>query len=227
MARIWTYLSFDETNKFSPRANQCKYLMDSKVGNFDEHKLVQAACQAGRWVNIHCSATQSCAVFAQIEEYLEKSRSSQWQAMQNQTFFRGGGGGLMTYVPYVPGNNSGKHLSRVIKNLGPHSKYLSLVRTSTSKWIWANKSAMFGKAWTQMCHRMWVDMSHRWKHTLQHTIHSIASQDVTQDYSEWQDVTQSKAQVKNLGHPESVVFSALSCYLLHSCLDGIHGTWWF
>ena len=112
-------------------------------------------------------------------------------------------------------------------NMGPHSKYLSLVRTSTSKWIWANKSAMFGKAWTQMCHRMWVDMSHRWKHTLQHTIHSIASQDVTQDYSEWQDVTQSKAQVKNLGHPESVVFSALSCYLLHSCLDGIHGTWWF
>ena len=32
-------MSFDETSKFSPRANQCKYLMDSKVGNFDEHKL--------------------------------------------------------------------------------------------------------------------------------------------------------------------------------------------
>ena len=85
MARIWTYLSFDETNKFSPRANQCKYLMDSKVGNFDEHKLVQAACQAGRWVNIHCSATQSCAVFAQIEEYLEKMEDPIYDSRQYET----------------------------------------------------------------------------------------------------------------------------------------------
>ena len=58
-------MSFDETSKFSPRASQRKYLMDSKVGNFDEHKL--HARQVGKSIFI--------AQALKVEQYSLKLRN--------------------------------------------------------------------------------------------------------------------------------------------------------